>query len=425
MASETPLTGRIRPDSEPMWIDEYEAHGGYQALRKAVGEMKKKEVQGVVKDSGLMGRGGAGFPTGVKWGFTPMGEDAVHPKYFIANADEMEPGAFKDRFLLEGDPHQLVEGLAVSSYAIGADVAYIFLRNHYRLARKRLERAIDEAYRKNYLGKNVLGSGYNLEMRLHISAGRYICGEETALISALEGNRPIPRAKPPFPGASGLFGMPTVVNNVETLCNVPHIVNNGAEWFQGLSKTDQAGTKVYGVSGHVNKPGCFELPMGTTIREILDHAGGMSDGYAFRGVLPGGGSTDFLVDEHLDLAMDYQTIQGAGSRFGTGTMIVLDDKTCPVAFVANLMKFFGQESCGWCTPCREGLPWLARVLYAIDRGEGKASDLDLLSGHTDKIWIGKTYCALAPGAIEPLQSALKYFREDFEDHIQNKRCRWS
>jgi len=419
-----PLTARIRPDAGPMWIDEYESAGGYRALRKALEHMAPKEVQSEVKDSGLMGRGGAGFPTGVKWSFTPVGDKARHPKYFIANADEMEPGAFKDRYLLEGDPHQLVESLAISAYAVEADVAYIFLRNHYTLARRRLERAIAEAYERGYLGAKMMGSDYSLEMRIHVSAGRYICGEETALISALEGDRPIPRAKPPFPGASGLFGQPTVVNNVETVCNVAHIIENGAQWFKDLSLTDQAGSKVYAVSGRVKCPGCFELPMGTPIREILDHAGGMADGYRFRGVLPGGGSTDFLVEEHLDLAMDYATIGKAGSRLGTGTLIVLDDRTCPVGFVANLMKFFGQESCGWCTPCREGLPWLARLLYAMERGEAEPRTLEILDQQTQRIAMGRTYCALAPGAMEPLQSALKYFRDDFVAHIETKRCSW-
>jgi NADH-quinone oxidoreductase subunit F len=426
MSSARPLTEAMRADGLALSIGEYEKAGGYSAARKAVKGMAPKEVTSLVKDSGLMGRGGAGFLTGLKWSFVPMEDATPGPKYLIANGDEMEPGAFKDRYLMERNPHQLIEGMICAAYAIQADKAYIFIRHLYFEARERLEKAIAEAYRNGYLGKDVFGSGFSVDLQLHVSGGRYICGEETALISALEGERPVPRSKPPFPGVSGLFGRPTVVNNVETLSNIPHIINNGAQWFKDLSKTDQSGTKIYGVSGRVKRPGVWELPMGTTMREVLEeHAGGMQDGYAFRGVLPGGGSTDFLVEEHLDLPMDYQNIQKAGSRFGTATLIVLDDKTCPVGFVANLMKFFGQESCGWCTPCREGLPWLARILYGLERGTGKEKDIEILQEHTSKIWIGKTYCALAPGAIEPLQSGLKYFRKDFMDHIEHKGCPWS
>jgi NADH-quinone oxidoreductase subunit F len=258
-----------------------------------------------------------------------------------------------------------------------------------------------------------------------MSAGRYMCGEETGLLNALEGKRANPRAKPPFPQVSGLWGHPTIVQNVETLCSVPSIVNNGAEWFRRLGRGEDAGTKLYGVSGRVKRPGCWELPMGTTIREILEeHAGGMRDGYRFRGLLPGGASTDFLVEEHLDLPADYASIEKAGSRLGTGTMIVLDDRTCPVAMVRNLEAFFAQESCGWCTPCRDGLPWVAKTLAAIDEGDGRESDLDLLLRHCDFLGPGRTFCALAPGAVEPLQSALKHFRADFEAHIRERRCPW-
>ncbi len=378
----------------------------------------------MVKNSNLRGRGGAGFPTGSKWSFVPMGADAPRPKYLIANADEMEPGTFKDRLLMEGDPHQLIEGMIVSSYAIQADVAYIFLRWEYRLAEKRLKKAIAEAYSGGYLGKNILGSGYSLEMRLHVSAGRYMCGEETGLLNALEGKRATPRSKPPYPQVSGLWGKPTIVNNVETLCNVHHIVNNGAEWFKGLSLAPhEGGTKIYGVSGKVKRPGAWELPMGVTVREILEeHAGGMRDGLKFRGAIPGGASTDFLVEEHLDVKMDFASVQKAGSRMGTGTMIILDDQTCPVGLTHNLEQFFARESCGWCTPCREGLPWTERILRAIEEGRGEPGDLKRLRFHTEFLGPGFTFCALAPGAMEPLQSALKYFREDFERHIREKKC---
>jgi NADH-quinone oxidoreductase subunit F len=422
---EQPLTKNIRPGEAPLDLKAYEQAGGYQAVRKALQGMTPQEVTELVKASNLRGRGGAGFPTGQKWSFVPMGDDAPRPKYLIANADEMEPGTFKDRLLLEGDPHQLLEGMLISAYAIQAEVAYIFLRWEYTLAAARLTKAIAEAYAAGYLGQNILGSGYRLELHLHVSAGRYMCGEETGLLNALEGKRATPRSRPPFPQTSGLWGKPTIVNNVETLCNVPHIINNGAEWYKGLSRSPDGGTKIYGVSGRVKRPGAWELPMGTTIREILeDHAGGMRDGVKFRGLLPGGASTEFLVEEHLEVKMDFDSVQKAGSRLGTGTMIILDDQTCPVGMVHNLEHFFAQESCGWCTPCRDGLPWTAQILQALEDGRGQPRDLQRLALHTKLLWLGRTFCALAPGAMEPLQSALKYFKDDFERHIRDQRCPW-
>ncbi len=425
MPSETPLTQNIR-GGEPPDLREYERAGGYQALRKALQTMKPEQVTEEVKASNLRGRGGAGFPTGLKWTFTPMGPNAPRPKYLVANADEMEPGAFKDRLLLEGDPHQLIEGMILASYANQADVAYVFVRGEYVLAGQTLQKAIAEAYDAHHLGLNILGSDYSLELYLHMSGGRYMCGEETGLLNALEGKRANPRAKPPFPPISGLWGKPTVINNVETLCNVPHIIKRGAPWFRGLSRSKDAGTKLYGASGKVKRPGLWELPMGTTIREILEeHAGGMRDGVRFRGVLPGGASTDFLVEQHLDVPMDFTEVQKAGSRLGTGTMIVLDDQTCPVGMVWNLEHFFAQESCGWCTPCWSGLNWAERILLAIDEGRGQPGDLEKLEYQTRFLAPGNTFCALAPGAAEPLQSALKYFRDDFERHIRERRCPWS
>ena len=354
-----------------------------------------------------------------------MGPAARRPKYLVVNADEMEPGTFKDRLLLEGDPHQMVEAAIISAYAIEAEVAYIFLRWAYKRAAAALSKAISEAYAAGYLGRNILGSPYSLELALHVSAGRYMCGEEDGLLDALQGRRPIPRTKPPYPQTCGLWGKPTVVNNVETLCNVPHIVNHGAKWFRGLGRTADGGTKLYGVSGKVRKPGLWELPMGTTIREIIEeHAGGMSEGLSLRGLLPGGASTEFLLAEHLDVPMDFDHVQAAGSRLGTGTMIVLDHRTCPVGMVANLMRFFARESCGWCTPCREGLPWAAKMVSAIEAGQGVPEDLDRLVDLTQLLGPGRTFCALAPGAMEPLQSGLKLFREDFVQHIRRQRCPW-
>ncbi|MBS1190418.1 MAG: NADH-quinone oxidoreductase, subunit [Rhodocyclaceae bacterium] len=422
---ERPLTQNIRPDGQTVDIAAYEQAGGYLGLRQAIGSLAPAEVTRIVTDSGLRGRGGAGFPTGSKWSFVPMGDDAPRPKYLVANADEMEPGTFKDRLLMEGDPHQLIEGMAIAAYAIQAEVAYVFVRGEYVLPARRLQQAIAEAEGRGYLGNNILGSGYSLALHVHTSAGRYICGEETALLNALEGRRAIPRAKPPFPQASGLWGQPTVVNNVETLCNLPHILARGADWFKSLSRTGVSGTKIYGASGRVMRPGAWELPMGTSLREILEeHAGGMRGGLRLRGVLPGGASTDFLVEEHLDTPMDFEAVAAAGSRLGTGTMIVLDDRTCPVAMLRNLEHFFAQESCGWCTPCRDGLPWVESILDDIEEGRGRPEDLDLLDLHTHLLGPGKTFCAHAPGAMEPLQSALKYFREDFERHIRDHRCPW-
>jgi len=419
---EQPLTKNII-SGKTLSLKEYEQTGGYAAVRKVLKDNAPQEVQQMVKDSGLKGRGGAGFSTGVKWSFVPMGDDARHPKYLICNADEMEPGTFKDRLLLEGNPHQLLEGMILAAYAIKADISYVFLRWAYRRAAEIMERSISEAYAAGYLGKNILGTGWNLEMYLHTGVGRYICGEETALLNALEGKRATPRAKPPFPQVSGLYGKPTIVNNVETLSCLPHIINNGAAWFKSLSVSEDSGTKLYGVSGKVKRPGVWELPLGTSIREIIEeYAGGMANGYRLKGILPGGASTDFLTEQHLDVKMDYSSVAAAGSRLGTGTMIVMDDATCPVGFVHNLQHFFAQESCGWCTPCREGLPWVEKILLGLEKGKGSTEDIELLQMHTQYLGPGNTYCALAPGAMEPLQSALKYFKDDFVEHIEKHKC---
>lgn len=422
---EKPLTRNMEAFETPVSLKDYEKNDGYQAVKKVL-KMKPKDVQQVVKDANLRGRGGAGFSTGMKWGFVPMGNNFPH-KYLLCNADEMEPGTYKDRLLMEKDPHLLIEGMIIAAYAIQADIAYIFLRWAYKTSEKTLTKAINEAYDAGYLGKNILNSGYSIDLMIHTSAGRYMCGEETGLLNALEGKRATPRAKPPYPQISGLFGKPSIVNNVETYCCVPGIIRNGADWFQKLAISEKGGggTKLYGVSGNVKNPGLWELPLGTTLREIIfDYAGGMKDDYKFKGALPGGASTDFLIEEHLDGKMDFEDLKKYGSRMGTGTIIVLDDKTCPVGAVQNLEHFFAQESCGWCTPCREGLPWAEKILKAIDEGNGRMEDLDLLEMHCKRLGPGNTFCALAPGAIEPLQSALKHFRGDFEDHINQKKCPW-
>ena len=420
-----PMTGSFRSDGQPLSLREYEATGGYQGLRKSLQNLTPEEVIRIVKDAKLRGRGGAGFPTGQKWSFMPRGEKASAVKYMACNADEMEPGTFKDRFLMEGSPHQLIEGIVMASYAIEAETAYIFLRALYRKAAERLAKAIDEAYAHNYLGKNILGSRMNLELYVHSSSGRYICGEASAMLNALEGRRPIPRHKPPHMSTEGFFGKPTVVNNVETLFSVPPILVDGPQWYLSLGRTAEGGTKIYSVSGKVNNPGVWELPLGITIREVVEQfAGGMREGLKLRAVLPGGASSGFVLEKELDTALDIPSLEKVGSRLGTGTLIVLDDQTCPVALVHNLAKFYAGESCGWCTPCREGLPWVVELLGEIEAGCARSEDLDLLLELVQMMAPGHTFCDLASGAMQPLASALRYFRGDFEQHIARQQCPW-
>ncbi|HET7314826.1 NADH-quinone oxidoreductase subunit NuoF [Salinisphaera sp.] len=410
------LTQRIRDDRSPVWIDDYMDLGGYEALKTALSDYGPAEVGPLIKEAGLRGRGGAGFPTGVKWSFMPRFEDKPDERpahvYLVVNADEMEPGTFKDRLLMEGDPHQLIEAMIISSYAIGADIAYVFLRGEYTECRRRLQRAIDEAHEKGYLGDNILDSGFSLKLYIHMSAGRYICGEESALLSALEGRRAVPRHKPPFPAASGLFGQPTTVNNVETICNVPHIVKNGAEWYKSLGLNKDGGTKLFGASGHVAKPGLAEFPLGVKLGDVLEHFGGIRHGRKLKGLLPGGGSTPFLTPDHLDTPMDYDGVGAAGSRLGTATMVVFDDHTPIVGVLKNLEHFYAQESCGWCTPCRDGLPWVEKMLVNLEAGKGQPGDLELLDLHVKLLGPGKTFCAHAPGAMGPLEAGLKYYRDE-------------
>jgi len=410
------LTKNIRDDREPLWIADYEKADGWQAYQKALQEMKPTEVAELVKAAGLRGRGGAGFPTGVKWGFMPRFDEQPEKRpthiYMVANADEMEPGTFKDRLLMEGDPHQFIEAMAISSYAIGADIAYVFIRGEYTECQRKLQRAIDEATEAGYLGEDIFGTGYNLKIYLHMSAGRYICGEETALLSALEGRRAVPRHKPPFPAASGLFGQPTTVNNVETLCNVPPIINHGADWYKTLGLHKDGGTKIFGASGHVARPGLVELPLGTKLSEVLDYFGGVRGGKRLKAVLPGGGSTPMLTEQHLDTPLDYEGVGAVGSRLGTGTLVVMDESTSMVGVLKNLEHFYAQESCGWCTPCRDGLPWVERMLADLEAGKGQPGDIELLDLHVKLLGPGKTFCAHAPGAMGPLESALLYFRDE-------------
>ena len=405
-----PLTKNIEAGRTAFNFAQYQAAGGYQSVAKAL-TYKPRDLMKLVQDSGLGGRGGAGFNTGLKWSFIP--EPDGGPRYLVVNADEME-----------NDPHLLIEGMITASIALQATMSYIFLRGEYKEAEKALLKAIKEAYEAGMLGHNILGSSYSLDMALHTSAGRYICGEETALINALEGKRANPRFKPPFPQVSGLWGRPTLVNNVETICNIPGIVANGVEWFKGLGINGQFGTRISGVSGRVKNPGCWEMPVGTTFRTLFeDYAGGMQDGYQMKAFLPGGGSTDFLLPEHLDLPMIPGDVQKAGSRLGTSLIMVLDDKTCPVGCVHNLIKFFAHESCGWCTPCRDGLPWAEHMLLKLEKGEGSLQDIEILKEACGYMAPGNTFCALAPGAAEPLQSGLKYFMDEFVEHV-NHGCKY-
>jgi NADH-quinone oxidoreductase subunit F len=419
-----PLTGDIRADRQALSLKEYQATGGYETLKNVLANMDSNAILDVLKDAGVKGRGGGGFPLGMKWIFVPLHDDVFLPRYFVVNADEMEPGTFKDRLLMEGNPHLLVESVLIAAYTIKASVSYIFLRNEYREVAKRMNRAIEEARDAGFVGKNIQGSGFDVEIYLHSSAGRYICGEETGLINALEGRRPVPRNKPPFPQVSGAWGHPTVINNVETVCNVTPILRYGADWFKDLSLTDDPGTKLYGASGFVRNNGPWELPMGTTVGDLLENHAGMKDGYEFKGACPGGASTNFITKDHMDTPMDFPSMGKAGSRLGTGAMIVLDHKTCVVGMLKNMEHFFAQESCGWCTPCRDGLPWLERLLGDFCTGHATEQHMEILEQHIPLLGPGKTFCAHAPGAMMPLSSAIQYFRDDFNRHVSEGRCPW-
>ena len=421
--TDRPLTKNIDLSRGALSLKDYEAAGGYAGARAIARGLEPSDVLERVKDSGLKGRGGAGFPTGLKWSFVPKSDDATIQRYLVVNADEMEPGTFKDRMLMEGDPHLLIEGMIIAAYTIQASRAFIFLRGEYFDAERSIAKAIAEARDSGYLGRDIFGTGFDLDIVLHTSAGSYICGEETALLNALEGKRANPRAKPPFPQVSGLWGKPTIVNNVETLCNLPGILAYGVEWYQSLGSGGDFGTKLFGVSGRVNNPGCWELPFGVSIREVIEgHGGGMQKGYTLKAFLPGGGSTDFLTPEHLDTPLTYGAISELGSRLATGTMILLDDKTCPVGMIGNLMKFFAHESCGFCTPCRDGLPWVDTIFRDLESGNGSFKDIDILKDHVGYLGPGRTFCALAPGATAPLGSGLRLFADEFAAHVSGAKC---
>ena len=402
-------------------IDVYMQHGGYEGLRKALKECTPDQITDMVKKSGLRGRGGAGFPTGTKWGFILKN---IWPHYLVCNADEGEPGTFKDRDIMEKLPHELIEAIAISSYAIGANLAFIYLRGEYKKAYEMLSKAIAQAREKGFLGKNILGSGFDLDIILHRGAGSYECGEETALLESLEGKRGMPRLKPPYPATNGLYDKPTVINNVETLANVPHIVLNGPEWYAGIGTPKSTGTRVFSISGHVKRPGNYELPMGTPLRVLIeDYAGGMRNGHALKAVIPGGSSTPVLTADKIDTPLDFESMAAAGSSLGSAAVIVMDETTCMVRTALRLAHFYAHESCGKCTPCRQGTYFIERVLDRIEHGHGREGDIDLLLDITDNI-IGKSFCPFAdyPGACGPVVSTIKRFREEYEQHIREQRC---
>ncbi|ACH37207.1 NADH dehydrogenase I, F subunit [Citrifermentans bemidjiense Bem] len=399
---------------------EYRSEGGFEALKRAITGMTPAEVQQTVIDSGLRGRGGAGFPTGKKWSFVPR--DLPGPRWIICNCDEMEPGTYKDRVLLEHNPYSLIEGMTLACYALGVRHGFIFIRKGYEQAAENLARAIDEAKKEGFLGERILGSEHSIDIDLHLSAGRYICGEETALINALEGKRPNPRQKPPFPAVKGLWAGPTVVNNVETLANIPGILARGAAWFKGLAMNPEgAGSKLFCVSGSVKDRACVELPIGIPLGDIIDGpCGGMRLGKRFKACIPGGASTQFLTAEHLKVPMDYDPVAKVGSRLGSGGIIVFDQDHCLVEATLNLITFFARESCGWCTPCREGLPYVREILTRIETGYGKEDDIAILREHIK--YLNYSFCALAPGAMAPLDGLLRHFEDEVREHIVKKKC---
>ncbi len=402
-------------------INEYKKVGGYQSLPKAFG-MQPKEIIEEVKKSGLRGRGGAGFPAAMKWTFASA--DPKSPKYLLCNADEGEPGTFKDRQILEKNPHLLIEGMVISGYAIGTEYGFIYLRGEYPAAKDILNRAIKQAYDSGFLGDNILGKGVKFQLAVHQGAGAYICGEETALIESLEGDKGQPRIKPPFPVNVGVFAKPTVINNVETLSNLPYIIEVGGEVYSKIGSPECPGPKLYCVSGHVEKPGVYELPMGTTLREIIyTHCGGIKNGKKLKAVIPGGISTPVLPPDNIDCKMDFVNMPKHGSMLGSGAVIVMDETVCLVRVCYRALKFFEHESCGKCTPCREGTEWLRKILGRIENGEGAEGDIDLMLSVSSNM-LGKTFCPLGDGAASVVQNFVRHFRPEFEEHVKNAKCRF-
>ena len=401
-------------------LDVYVAHDGYAAARTALTSLTPADVTAQVKDANLRGRGGAGFGTGMKWGFLPM--DSDKPVYLCCNADESEPGTFKDRAIIEHNTHVLLEGILISSYAIGAHTAYIYIRGEFAYGAQCLERAIAAAYANGLLGRNILGSGFDLDVYVHRGAGAYICGEETGLIESLEGKRAYPRIKPPFPAVYGLFGCPTIVNNVETLSCVPSIIRNGPDWFKSIGPESGPGPKIYGVSGHVERPGLFELPMGMPLREVIyDYARGIRGGKQLKAVMPAGSSFPVLTPDEIDVRMDFDSMREIGAFLGTAGIIVMDEDTCMVRALEIIDRFYHHESCGQCSPCREGTGWLHKLLVRLEEGTARAEDIDLIDRICTNM-TGNTVCVLADAAAMPTQSFLSKFRDEFVAHVTHAGC---
>ena len=406
---------------QPHTLENYLKVGGYQAWRKILAEKTSpEEIISELKISALRGRGGAGFPTGLKWSFMPR--NAPGQKYIVCNSDEGEPGTFKDRDILRYNPHALIEGMAIAGYTIGATMGYNYIRGEFWEPFERFENALQEARAAGFLGKNILGSGFDFELATHLGAGAYICGEETALLESLEGKKGQPRFKPPFPASYGLYGRPTTINNTETLASVPAIMRNGGKWFLEMGKPNNGGPKIFSVSGHVNKPGNYEVPLGTPFAALLEMAGGMRGGKKLKAVIPGGSSVPVVTGEAMmKVDMDYDSIAKAGSMLGAGSVIIMDEDTCMVNVLARVAHFYFEESCGQCTPCREGTGWLSRVIHRIEHGEGRQGDLDMLTDVSRRI-MGRTICALGDAAAMPVASFIQHFRDEFQYHIDHGKC---
>ena len=419
MANEVCL--RTLHKDRPWLLSTYESEGGYEALRTILKEkVPQEQIIEQVKTSGLRGRGGAGFPTGLKWSF--INRSAEGEKYIVCNSDEGEPGTFKDRDILRYNPHALIEGMIIAGYAIGGTVGYNYIRGEFWEPYERFEAALQEAREAGLLGEDILGSGFSFDIHTHLGAGAYVCGEETALLESIEGKKGQPRFKPPFPAMFGLYGRPTVINNTETLASIPDIMRQGGEWFRDLGVKNSGGSKLFSISGNINKPGVYEIPMGTPFAELLEMAGGMKPGYKLKAVIPGGSSAPVLPGEvMMDLNMDYDSIANAGSMLGSGAVIVIDDQQCMVRLLDRISYFYYEESCGQCTPCREGTGWLHRVIHRIEKGEGRPEDLELLDDVTQRI-MGRTICALGDAAALPVASFIQHFRDEFQYHIDYKKC---
>lgn len=413
---------RYVEDADQVHIDTFEKHGGWRAWKKVLDDMTAGQVIDVVKKSGIRGRGGAGFPAGLKWGFVP--KDSPKPRYLCCNADESEPGTCKDRVLMERDPHAVIEGMAIAAYAIGCHLMFIYIRGEFIYCREMIEQAMNEAYANGHLGKNIHGSGYDLDMIVHTGGGAYICGEETSMLNSIEGERGMSRMRPPFPAIEGLYACPTIVNNVETLASVPHIINNGADWYKTMGTEKSSGSKIFSLSGHVKHPGNYEVELGFSLKKLIydeEYGGGILGDRKLKGVIPGGASTPFLTPDMIDVNLDYESLAEVGSMLGSGGVIVFHEQTCIVWIILTLIHFFKHESCGLCTPCREGTGWLESLIRRIEMGEGKPGDLEKIDDLCGNI-LGRTVCPLGDAAVMPIQSTLKRWHDEWQYHIEHGKC---